>query len=356
MLALQILILVVLLFAVPTIAGAVLTRRNDGLSIEKIPFIWICGQILLWAGFQCICVPLILLEKEFPVAVNLFNVYTCILLVVSLVFFIPGLLRKSPRLRPVPTAESTGKRSRILWIIFAALILLQLVLTIFMAYEEGDDAFYLAISTITENADTMYQKLPYTGTGTGLDARHGLAPFPIWVAWLARMSGMHAITVSQIILPLALILMAYALYYFIGKALLAKRPHLLPLFMVFVALMILFGGYSTYSAENFLLVRTSQGKAVIANIIIPFLLLLAIQTLEHLQKEEKIRLRHWLLLACTMLSGCLCSTLGTLLTCMFLGIVGICAAVSYRKWTFLFPMAVCCIAPACFAFLYLVLA
>ena len=28
----------------------------------------------------------------------------------------------------------------------------------------------------------MYQKLPYTGMSTELDVRHGLAPFPIWIA------------------------------------------------------------------------------------------------------------------------------------------------------------------------------
>ncbi len=355
MLVIQILILGILLFAVPTITGAVLEQRDSTLTIDKIPYLWVSGQILLWAGFQCICVPLILREQEFPVAVNFFNIYTCALLIISLIFFLPRLLKSKSKLKLVPSEAKQEKLHRVLWILFAVLLLLQLFLVAFLAYEEGDDAFYLAISTITDNADTMYQKLPYTGYATGLDARHGLAPFPIWIAYLARMSGMPAITVAQVALPLVLILMAYALYYLIGKNLLLKRLHLLPLFMVFVALMVLFGGYSTFSAENFLLVRTSQGKAVIANIIIPFLFLQAFILLEKLQKEQKIKIQHWLLLACTMLSGCLCSTLGTLLTCIFLGIIGICGAVSYHKWRILFPMAACCIAPAVFAFLYLTL-
>lgn len=110
-------------------------------------------------------------------------------------------------------ASDTGKKSRkkaekgtlALWITAVGLLVLQLVLAGVLAYEEGDDAFYVAISTITEDANTMYRKLPYTGGETLLDARHGLAPFPIWVAYLAWLSGIPSVTVAQVVLPMSLI-------------------------------------------------------------------------------------------------------------------------------------------------------
>ena len=43
----------------------------------------------------------------------------------------------------------------------------------------------------------MYQKIPYTGMNTELDVRHGLAPFPIWIAWLARMTGISTVVVAK---------------------------------------------------------------------------------------------------------------------------------------------------------------
>lgn len=352
MIAIRILILGIILLIIPTIVGGLFANVDK--SAVKLPFMWISGQILVWAGFQCICVPLILLEKRFPTVIQLFVIYMGLLVLLSLFLYFVRKHKKAYSFRVISGA-SEKKPYRLLWLVFWGLLTLQLVMVCLMAYEEGDDSFYVAISTITENADTMYQKLPYTGGTTGLDARHGLAPFPIWVAFLARVSGIPSVTVAHVALPMVLIVMSYGIYYLIGKHLLAGRRWALPFFMILVELLVLFGGYSVYSAENFLLVRTAQGKAVLANIIIPFLFLLLLLLLERLQKEERAGAGYWLLLVFTMTAGCLCSTLGTLLTCMLVGVTGLCAAACYRRWRVLVPMALCCMIPVLVALLYFVL-
>ncbi len=352
MIAIQILILGIILLVIPTIIGGLFV--NVYKAAAKLPFMWISGQILLWTGFQCICVPLVLLEKSFSMVRRLFWIYMVCLLFISLILHF-ARKNKGVRSFQVISGEDERKSYRFLWLVFWGLLMLQLVLTGCMAYEEGDDAFYVAISTITENADTMYRKLPYTGGTTGLDARHGLAPFPIWVAFLAKASGIPSVTVAQVALPMVLIVMSYGIYYLIGKHLFSSRRGRLPLFMILVELLVLFGGYSVYSAENFLLVRTSQGKAVLANIVIPFLLLLLLLLLERLQKEESAGVGYWLLLAFNMAAGCLCSTQGTLLTCMLVGATGLCAAVCYRRWSVLIPVALCCVMPVSVALLYMLL-
>jgi len=157
------------------------------------------------------------------------------------------------------------------------------------------------------------------------------------------------------LLPLVLIVMTYGIYYLIGRALLKKNTIYLPVFMICIALVILFGGYSTYSAENFLLVRTAQGKAVIANIVIPFMILLLLKILEALESGAIIPQKVWGLIALTMVVGCLCSTLGSLLTCILLGIVIGCGIVCYRKWSLVLPLVGCCVIPVIYAFLYLIL-
>lgn len=352
MIAIRILILGIILLIIPTVVGGLFVNVDK--SAVKLPFMWISGQILLWAGFQCICLPLILLEKRFSTVVQLFWIYMGLLVLLSVFLYFIRKHKKACSLRVISGTDEK-KPYRLLWLVFWGLLVLQLVMVCLMAYEEGDDAFYVAISTITENADTMYQKLPYTGGTTGLDARHGLAPFPIWVAFLARISGIPSVTVAHVALPMVLIVMSYGIYYLIGKHLLAGRRQALPFFMILVELLVLFGGYSVYSAENFLLVRTAQGKAVLANLIIPFLFLLLLLLLERLQKEERAGAGYWLLLAFTMTAGCLCSTLGTLLTCMLVGVTGLCAAVCYRRWRVLVPMALCCMIPVLVALLYFVL-
>ena len=339
-------IFVILLFPVPALIGYLF--RNINHSTRSLPFYWVSGQVLLWALFQLLCVPFILLEQPFSKVVLYFNILTAILVVFSLFY----LFYHSRHRHPKTAKHPKGKSAYILWGVFFLLLAFQLFMAIFYAYEEGDDAFYVAISTIAVDSDGMYDKLPYTGGTTGLSARHGLAPFPIWLSYLARMSGIPAVTVAQVTAPLVLIVMAYAIYYLIGKILLTERLHMLPFFMILTEIIVILGGYSVYSAENFLLVRTAQGKAVIANIILPFIILLLLIMLNKIHNSNKIGPVLWLLLALTAVAGCLCSTLGTILTCMLLGIVGLCTAFSYRKLWVLFPLAACCILPLGYALLY----
>ena len=317
------------------------------------------GQVLLWAVFQLLCVPFILLEQPFSKVVTYYNLATAILLGLSALLVLVNLVQRMHTPKPLIRTEAARaprpKTEYILWGIFVLLLVFQLLMAVFFAYEEGDDAFYVAISTITSESDTMYTKLPYTGGTTGLNARHGLAPFPIWISYLAKLSGIPAVTVAQIAAPLVLITMAYALYYLIGQKLLAESPRQLPFFMILTEIMTIWGGYSVYSAENFVLVRTAQGKAVMANIVIPFLFLLLLILLKNIHTGTKTAFSCWLLLALTAVAGCLCSTLGTILTCMLLGIAGLCTAVCYRSLRILFPLAACCILPACYALIYFLL-
>lgn len=183
----SILIFSILVLAVPLLAGGIF----DGIYTGKgqIGFRWVSGQLLLWTGFLIICVPLILLEKSFVLTVRLFDAYTAAVLFLSVVLM---MKRKKTAKDRGENASDTGKKSRkkaekgtlALWITAVGLLVLQLVLAGVLAYEEGDDAFYVAISTITEDANTMYRKLPYTGGETLLDARHGLHPFQFgWHIW-----------------------------------------------------------------------------------------------------------------------------------------------------------------------------
>lgn len=344
----QILGFLILLTAVPFAAGGIFAGLHRDFSDPILR--WIGGQICLWAGFQIICVPFILWEKDFDNVIAVFCAYTVVMTLAGAILGRKGRTVKLSRVQ-----SDIGKRDRVsaaLWCLAAGLLLLQLALACVLAYEEGDDAFYVATSTITVNSNTMYRKLPYTGGSTGLDARHGLAPFPIWIAWLAAITRIPAVTIAQVALPVVLIVMSYGIYLLLGRMLFGRDARRLPLFMTLLECLVIFGGYSPYSAENFLLVRTAQGKAVLANIVIPFLFLLCFRILEEVEKDGKVKPVYWVMAALTTIVGCLCSTQGALLTCMLLGIVGTCAAVGYRKWKLLLPMAGCCVFPVLTAFLF----
>jgi hypothetical protein len=363
-LVIQLVILVGGLIFLPVVVGGLFANAFSGEKRFREPFQgevvfgilfqWVSGQLCLWAGFHVLCTALILKGKSFDAVIKAYGV-----LVVSLVLLAAAgeIRRWVVYTRPQEHARDHDKKKdgvpMVLWCLAGALLVLQLVLACVLAYEEGDDAYYVAISTAAESSDTMYQTLAYTGRHTSFDARHGLAPFPIWVALAARITGIRTVTMAQVALPVVLIGMSYAIYYLIGKKLFPQGVRQVPMFLIFIEFLVLFGGYSTYSAENFLLVRTAQGKAVLAAIVIPFLVLLLLRLLEALQENQKIGRAYWALLALTAGAGCLCSTLGNLLTCLLLAVCGLCILVCYRKWKELILMAGCCMLPLGMIFMYM---
>ena len=310
MLVIRILILILLLIVIPTMAGGIFDSKERG--IYRLLFRWVSGQTLLWAGFQLICVPLILHPRDnnFQSVMILFNIYA----VAAMMFSMGVTIRREAKYRMTGISPQGKERdwiAGILFLLVVGLLILQQVLAVTLAYGDGDDAFYVAVSSITAESGTMYEILPYTGGSTILDARHGLAPFPIWVAMLAKESGLHAATVSQIVLPIVLIAMSYA--------------------------------------------RTAQGKAVLANIVIPFVFLLLLLLFERLESKQVPEFLFWLLFGMALIAGCLCSTLGTLFVCLLLAVGGVCAVFCYRKWKILPLLAACGIVPMIMAILYLTL-
>lgn len=85
MIVVRLLWLAVLVLVLPVCVG------NCFAGVDKphknIVFLWISGQILLWAGFQVICVPVILTEGRLEKVVLWYGVYITGLLVVSAVLW-----------------------------------------------------------------------------------------------------------------------------------------------------------------------------------------------------------------------------------------------------------------------------
>jgi hypothetical protein len=351
----QIPILILMLIVLPTYIGGIVANMGEKKVVLPLPFRWVCGQFMMWSGFQLICVPLILQEKPFHLAVLFYLLYIVALAAIELGMSMKQRAKRMSMVRMrvkdwAPTAHHVG-----LWTIFFVLLLFQLIQAIRLAYGDGDDAFYVAISTITEDADSMYMKVPYTGGFTGLDARYGLAPFPIWVAFLSRISDIRAVTIAHIILPLMLIPMTYAIYYLIGSRLFKESDEKLPLFLIFTEILVLFGDYSFSTAENFMLARSRQGKAALGNIVIPFVLLLLIRIMEEMKEKKKVPYSYYVLLVTAAVAACLCSTMGALLICMLTGVAGIFGALYFKAYREMFKVAACCLPCVGFAFLYLLL-
>ena len=267
----------------------------------------------------------------------------------------------SPEKQPFITTISV----ELLWLIFLAGLFFQVMQAYRLAYADGDDAFYIPISVDAYQAGELYTGDSYTGGPTDVNLRYGLAPFPIWVAFIASKCGVNAAVAAHSLIPLVLIPVTYVLYLEIGKMLCSGvaaggkkdertgRAWFLPLFMIFVTLLQVFGNYSIYPASTFLLTRTRQGKAALGNVILPFFMLLLFKIAEEVKKRGKAGWQNVLWLMAAMAAGCLCSTMAGFLCSMLVMLVVFLIFILYRKPAVLLQGFLGCVPGIVYALIYL---
>ncbi len=366
-----------------------LTKRTIGIS-------YICGYLLSFAAFEIVAIPCMI-----TVQYGAFKLCSRIFAVVEIFFALAGIFVTIKRVRgminagiaPKFSEDFRGRRwktfinltfqgeervepsaimnprtdvrvmkyqysreSIIFWIFFFAIVIFQLVMAVVMAPFDGDDAYYVVETLLAQQADVMNTILPYTGSSTSLDLRHALAVFTMWEAFIAKMCGIHATIVCHTILPLFLLPLVYTVYLEIGRVLLRGRQELLPVYMIFMALFQMFGNTSIYTKETFLMMRTWQGKSMVANFIIPMILWLFLSMFEdcrkpgYLWKEETsggarlVRNSAFVVLFMVSMAAGIMSSMGIMFACGFIGLMSL-ALLIYTKDIKVIPKAALSVMP-----------
>ena len=315
-------------------------------------FMFLSGYILYFALFHIVAVPMIIKQTGLSKLCIVFVVVAAALGVTGIVLWIVRLRKFQV------TAKNTApdKLRMVLWICFVAGVFVQLLLSVFWAYGDGDDAYYVVAANEAVTYDKMYLNIPYTGMGTPLNMRYALAPFPMVLAFWAKVSGLHVATIAHVVAPVILIPLTYTAYALIGSHMLVGFKRYLPGFLIFVQAVILWGNYSLYTAETFLMTRSRQGKAALGNLVIPMCFLLVIKIAERLSESRKVEMGLWALLLATSTMACLCSTLGGFLSVVLMGVFGVCALMVYKKISIILPLIVCSIPPCIYLVLYMLMA
>lgn len=284
---------------------------------RSIGNMFLLGWITMLAVFQLFAVPYVIQKRTLTDLVSIITIVVTVISVMGLLVAVAEMTRGIMDSSYVlPNWKRVKPSNWLLWILFVGLVLFQTGMSLAIMTPDGDDAYYVVHAHMANVKDTMFRENPYTGYDGGLDFRHVLAPFPMFTAMLARKSGMHTTAVAHSILPLVLIPLTYVIYYRIGCVLFRKREEKIPVFMVLIAAVQIFGASSRYTNEVFFLTRTWQGKSVLANVIIPaafyVLSMICVNTDEKENAKGKAA-GGFLLLFLVNLAGALASSLGLLL-------------------------------------------
>lgn len=335
---------------------------------RKPGIVLLAGYFTMWAVFGLVTIPVVVFVRydNFILASRCFMALG--ILGAAAGVWLTYRRRRFGRLREwMSFADCIREMSvseRIEWLLFLLLLGFQLYKAVAYASFDGDDAYYVAASLIAQQADTMYTILPLTGRHTGLDIRHALAVFPMWIAFVAQKSHIHATILSHTIIPLVLIPLTYLVYYEIGRILFGRpdRPaksersgENLPLFMILMAVFQIFGNVSIYTNETFFLTRTWQGKAVAGSLVIPALLWLFLLLYSGRKKGAAAeRAGIWLLLVCVNITAGICSSIAVFLVSILMAVAAFCLAIVERDYKVLFKMGAACIPNAFYVLTYLI--
>ena len=331
---------------------------------------WICGYMEMWAIFQIVAMIFVLTTREFSHVVNTY-IGACVL--VCLLGLFIGLKKRRAFRLDIKSLWSEDKERKVvnivLWTLSIAVVLVQIYKSVTMAFADGDDAYYIPISASTVASGKLYNSIPYDGYPTTLDMRHALAPFPVWIAFLSQVSGIHSTIIAHTILPPVLILVTYSIYYRMGYMLFKKNRDGVPIFMLLVGVLITYGNYSFYTVETFMLTRTGQGKSVLGNIVIPFIMLCLLQMGQEFTSDEILASGHrrpspesnkrkillGILVTTATVASWLCSTMGAILTTALVGLCGVIIFLTYKNIKAIAYAFACCIPSILFLLGYLVI-
>ncbi len=383
---LSILKLILFMFVIPFCIGVLfngmlpVVRRTVGIT-------FIFGYVIYFAVFELIAIPCML-----HYVYNAFSYCTRFYLIISIVLAVAGvvkviyLLKKngldylvlfpgethatahellSPRSDPRMLKLNYSLESRIYWVVFFVLLAVQVVLSMVMSSFDGDDAYYVVESLLAQQADVMNTILPYTGTSTSLDIRHALAVITMWIAFMARISGIHATIMSHTVMPVLVIPLVYLVYVEIARILFRRRQEVIPVFMIIVSFLMMFGNVSIYTPATFFLTRTWQGKAIVNSLVFPLIMWVFLWMLEDSRKrpvfgpkvdnntesyeeykEHKTiyKLSPWIFLALiNMLSG-VCTSMGVIFGTGMVALFTLVLLLFERNLRVIFG-AICCVIP-----------
>lgn len=347
--------LVLLLILAPLGTGLFINKYLDKEN-RSIGLSYIAGFLILLAAFQLIAVPVVFADPwGFGSIVKIFTVTTTLFTGFGIIQSLHLWRAEGDIFKKRNSFTGKNKAEKVQWGIVFILIIFQLFMAVTHASFDGDDAYYVVQSVITDETDTLYRILPYTGLSTNLDMRHSMAVFPLWIAYIARMTGIHATIVSHSILPVFLISFTYLIYYEIGKKLFREKKEQLPSYMIFVCMLQIFGNVSIYNNATFLLMRTWQGKSMLANVVIPAIFMVLLGLFEGEPEKRDRRNGMWFLLLIINIVAAMMSTASVFLNTLLIAVMTIVFCIQEKNPKILFKMAGCCIPCVVYALLYVLL-
>lgn len=301
----------VFLVAAPFIIGGVMCsvlKLKSGIAEN-----YVIGTITVWAVCQLISVPVILLKGSFAIiAVMLAG---CIIITC---FY--GIAKKKYKINKDASKSKSWYEISAFAIMFLA-IGGMVLLNIFLQHMDADDSRFVVNSVDILRTNRLFLFDPATGENTdiwmGELIKDVTSPWAVYIAFCAKLTGCHPTVMAHTILPVSLLLLTCSVYWLLSRELIGKDYVYRCMFVCFAILINMYGFYSLYSAETFMMTRIWQGKSVVACAGIPMFFLFSMWIYRAQEKKQL-----YVLLVILSTAMCLLSGMGIIISAMLSGCVG----------------------------------
>lgn len=281
---------------------------------------WILGLVTMFAVGQLILVPMIALGQTLTSAVMVFKLILTVLGTISFYIVLKWMIplfsegerisfkKEKPDGGALQRLKSSHRVCTLLFgVLAAALILLQAFVLSYYQHIDDDDSRFISEEVSAVVHDTMYVDDPITDDfmywNLGEVRKDLTSPWTMYAAMCCRIADVAPAIFSHTVFPFFMIIICYAAYAMIGRALFKRDMEKVFLFLIFLSVLLIWDYTSTHTLGSMILLRIWQGKAIVAGFIIPVQLYLFYQILGQKRNGRYIAALYPMSFAGSLLSG-----------------------------------------------------
>ena len=310
---------------------------------KNIFMAYIVGILIEFLVFEILAIPFTFQKLSFSFLKNVWISVMSVLTIASIVL-------DAKNFKEIVKVNFNKIKSMpiLLTCLFLILLAFQGYMSFTYMYEDYDDSNFVAKATIAKDTDTLFVYNDIGEKYTSLPTRYVFSPFPYYTATISEVVDTHPAIVAHTIFPVAFLIIGYVVFYLIGNSLFKDDKKKTMLFLVILSVLYIFGKYSRYSIFVRLLGRPWQGKSLLANIIIPYIIYLFLEFLG----EEKDNF-YWGILFVTLWAADLLSSMSIFLPIIECSILVLIYTIKDRKIKYILKFIPCCLPTIVYGLMYL---
>ena len=151
------------------------------------------------------------------------------------------------------------------------ILIIQASIASILFNENADDAFYVSLVEQNKNSQSIYRIDPSLGIENDkILTNYMISGYELSLSVISKIFIIPSTILCHTIIPFIMILLSYMAYYVLARKFFSNEKA--QIFIIFLAILFLFSGFSTRLRGNILLGRMWQGKEIFLNIVLTLIL------------------------------------------------------------------------------------